>query len=79
MRTKALMDENGILSDDVPFGDPPIMYKYRCRSCGYECEINEAVVDAAYGWTRKRTVCGEGRLPVMECHSCGKEDFICIG
>ena len=38
-----------------PFGEPPIIYNYKCRKCNYNSEMNEAHVDVAYGWTKKRS------------------------
>ncbi len=34
--------------DEVPFGDPPRMYNYRCQKCNFESQMNEANVDAPY-------------------------------
>ena len=63
---------------DVPFGEPPIMFNYKCESCKYSSEMNEAHIDVAYGWTKKRTVCSYGKVPVLECPGCGNESFICV-
>ena len=67
-----------LLDDDVPFGDPPIMYNYQCRACNFNSEMNEAHIDVAYGWTKERTECKYGEVPVLECPVCGKHDFICV-
>jgi hypothetical protein len=45
---------------DVPFGGPTEYYKFRWSRCKFENEMNEANVDAAYGWTKKRTRCSRG-------------------
>jgi len=63
---------------EVPFGDAPIMYNYSCKDCNYSSEMNEAHIDVAYGWTKKRTVCSYGKVPVLECPDCGHEAFICV-
>lgn len=65
--------------EDVPFGDPPRMYNYRCKKCNFESEMNEANVDVAYGWTKKRTKTTDGELvPVLECPNCYKKSFVCV-
>ena len=63
---------------DKPFGEPPIMYNYRCKNCNYSSEMNEAHIDVAYGWTKKRTESLYGDVPVLECPNCKKESFCCI-
>ena len=64
--------------DDVPFGDPPRMYNYKCKNCGFMSDINEAHIDVAYAWTKKRTTCQDGEVvPVLECPDCGKIAFVC--
>lgn len=66
------------IEEDVPFGDPPRMYNYRCQKCSFESEMNEANVDAAYGWTKKRTKTTDGEsVPVLECPNCYKKSFVC--
>ena len=69
-----------LYQDDIeePFGAPPIMYNYKCRDCAYSSEINEAHVDVAYGWTKKRTKSSYGKVPVLECPNCENETFICF-
>jgi hypothetical protein len=64
--------------DEIPFGDPPIMYNYKCRECNFYSDINEAHIDVAYGWTKKRTTCSHGNVPVLECPNCGKFEFVCV-
>jgi hypothetical protein len=64
--------------DDVPFGPEPIMYNYRCKDCNFESEMNEAHIDVAYGWTKKRTKCSYGMLPVLECPNCESMTFVCV-
>ena len=39
--------------NEVPFGDPPIMYNYSCNACNYSSEMNEAIIDVAYSWAKK--------------------------
>jgi len=81
VRKKEFVRENTpIVQDDndVPFGDPPIMFNYKCEKCDYSSEMNEAHIDVAYGWTKKRTICSYGKVPVMECPGCGNESFICV-
>ena len=64
---------------DIPFGPPPRDYKYRCTRCKFENEMNEANVDAAYGWTKKRTRTSDGEMvPVLECPNCSKWTYECI-
>jgi len=65
-------------NDDVPFGPPPLMYNYKCRVCNFENELNEAHVDVAYGWTKKRTMSSYGKVPILECPNCGKMEYVCI-
>ena len=72
MNTSLYQDNN-----EEPFGDPPIMYNYKCKSCNYSSEMNEAHIDVAYGWTKKRTISSYGKVPVLECPDCGREAFIC--
>jgi hypothetical protein len=64
--------------DEIPFGDPPMMYNYKCRGCNFYSDINEAHIDVAYGWTKKRTTCSHGKVPVLECPNCGSFDFVCV-
>lgn len=64
--------------DEEDFGPPVIYYNFRCKKCGYESEMNEANVDVAYGWTKKRVKCSYGLLPVLECPECNRKMFICI-
>lgn len=62
----------------MPFGPPPRMYNYHCLKCNFDSEMNEACVDAAYGWTKKRTKASDGEVvPVMECPMCEKKSFVC--
>lgn len=36
--------------------------------------MNEANVDAAYGWTKKRTRTSVGEIvPILECPNCSRE------
>ena len=68
-----------IEEEEVPFGAPPRMYNYRCQQCSFGSEMNEANVDAAYGWTKKRTKTSDGEtVPVLECPKCSKKSFICV-
>lgn len=46
-------------SNEVPFGGEPIYYNYKCTKCKYKSKMNEANVDVAYGWTKKRVKCSE--------------------
>jgi DNA-directed RNA polymerase subunit RPC12/RpoP len=81
VRKKEYDRENTHLSQaerDEPFGDPPIMFNYRCSDCNYSSEMNEAHIDVAYGWTKKRTISSYGKVPVLECPNCEKEAFICV-
>jgi len=67
--------------EDVPFGGPVEKYKYQCSKCKFTIEVESIHVDAAYGWTKKRTKTSTGEIvPVMECFKCdnGKKTFICI-
>jgi hypothetical protein len=64
--------------NDVPFGPPPIMFNYQCKKCKNSSEMNEAIVDAAYGWSKKRTISSYGKVPVLECPECGNMAFVCI-
>ena len=64
-------------SSEEPFGPPPIMFNYKCKNCSYSSEMNEAHIDVAYGWTKKRTASSYGKVPVLECPECGNETFIC--
>ena len=78
MKEKESEKNEALLDDDVPFGDPPIMFNYKCRICGFASDINEAHIDVAYAWTRKRTMSKKyGKVPVLECPSCEKLEFIC--
>jgi len=58
---------NQEIEEDVPFGGAPEYYKYRCSHCHFENTMNEANVDVASGWTKKRTKCSRGLMPVLEC------------
>jgi hypothetical protein len=41
--------------------------------------MNEAIVDAAYGWSKKRTKTKDGvSVPVLECPNCYKKNFVCV-
>ena len=41
--------------------------------------MNEANVDAAYGWTKKRTRTSDGEIvPVLECPNCSRWTYECI-
>jgi predicted RNA-binding Zn-ribbon protein involved in translation (DUF1610 family) len=64
--------------DELPFGDPPIMFNYKCRDCNFISDMNEAHIDVAYGWTKKRTTSSHGEVPVLECPNCGNMAFICV-
>ena len=64
--------------EEMPFGGPTEYYKFRCSRCKFENEMNEANVDAAYGWTRKRTRCSRGLVPVLECPNCSHQTYECI-
>jgi len=65
--------------EDVPFGPPPRIYKYHCFECDKSFEINEAIIDVACGWTKKRTKTSDGEeVPVLECYSCRKKILKCI-
>lgn len=63
---------------EMPFGGPTEYYKFRCSHCKFENEMNESNVDAAYGWTKKRTRCSRGLVPVLECPNCSKQTYECI-
>ena len=63
--------EKEMEGEDIPFGPPARMYNYQCSKCGFKSEINEAHIDVAYGWTKKRTRTLDGEIvPVMECFKC---------
>lgn len=65
--------------EDVPFGPPPRMYNYHCSSCNITLEVNEAIIDTAYGWTKKRTKTSDNEVvPILECPRCMKLIFKCI-
>ena len=69
---------NQEMDNEVPFGDPPEYYKYRCSHCQFENEMNEANVDVAFGWTKKRTKCSRGLMPVLECPHCSRLTYECV-
>ena len=72
-------EENMLEGEDLPFGPPPRYYKFRCTRCKFENEMNEANVDVAYGWTKKRTRTSDGEIvPVLECPNCSKWTYECI-
>jgi len=55
------------------------MYNYHCSNCDRTLEVNEAIIDVAYGWTKKRTKTSEGEdVPILECPKCMKMNFKCI-
>ena len=60
---------------DVPFGPPPEYYNYRCSQCGYECELNEAIIDAAVLWAEYYKK-HDGGMPILECPHCTRDTFI---
>lgn len=65
--------------EEVPFGAPPRIYNYRCSKCNYKSEMNEAIIDTAYGWSKKRTKTSDGEtIPVLECPDCNRFSFVCI-
>lgn len=65
--------------EDVPFGPPPRVFNYHCSECDAKFEVNEAIVDTAYGWTKKRTKTSDGEeVPVLECYKCRKIILKCI-
>lgn len=65
--------------EEMPFGDPPRMYNYRCSQCDYTSEMNEANIDVAFGWSKKRTKTSNGEtIPVLECPGCNRMSFICV-
>jgi DNA-directed RNA polymerase subunit RPC12/RpoP len=66
------------MEKEVPFGDPPKYYKYRCSHCQFENEMNEANVDVAFGWTKKRTKCSRGLMPVLKCPNCSRQTYECV-
>ena len=79
MKKKELGVVSMIEEEEVPFGDPPRMYNYRCQQCSFESEMNEANVYAAYGWTKKRTKTSDDEtVPVLECPKCSKNSFVCV-
>lgn len=78
MRKKGSDGVNADWQDEIPFGDPPVMYNYKCRICKFKSDINEAHIDVAYGWTKIRTICSYGKVPVLECPNCGHFEFVCV-
>ena len=61
------------------YNDHETYYKFRCTRCKFENEMNEANVDVAYGWTKKRTRTSDGEIvPVLECPNCSKWTYECI-
>ena len=69
---------NQEIEEDVPFGGAPEYYKYRCSHCHFENTMNEANVDVAFGWTKKRTKCSRGLMPVLECPICSCLTYECV-
>ena len=69
---------NPKMEKEVPFGDRPEYYKYKCSHCQFENEMNEANVDVAFGWTKKRTKCSRGLMPVLECPNCSQQTYECV-
>ncbi len=70
--------ETEVEKEEVPFGDPPENYKYKCSRCHFENEMNEANVEPAFGWTKKRTRCSRCLMPVLECPSCSRQTYECV-
>ena len=73
-----LSHANQEIEEDVPFGGAPEYYKYRCSHCHFENTMNEANVDVAFGWTKKRTKCSRGLMPVLECPICSCLTYECV-
>lgn len=69
---------NQEIEEEVPFGGAPEYYKYRCSHCHFENTMNEANVDVAFGWTKKRTKCSRGLMPVLECPICSCLTYECV-
>ncbi len=67
------------MEDDEPFGPPPRMYNYHCSSCDTTSEINEVIIDVAYGQNKNRTKTSDGEVvPVFKCPKCMKRKIKCI-
>jgi len=59
--------------NDITFGPPPEEYSYRCSRCGYEMEVNEAIIDFEFAWAESEGTCPEGCMPVLVCPHCNQE------
>ena len=58
--------------NDIPFGPPPEEYSYRCFQCGYEMEVNEAIIDFEFALAESEGY-AEGFMPVLVCPHCNQE------
>ena len=57
---------------DIPFRPPPEEYLYRCRVCGEEMLVNEAIIDVVVGAAKFRGAY-RGGMPQIDCPGCNGE------
>ena len=61
------------IGEDIQFGPPVEYYSYRCSKCGYEMEVNEAIIDFKVFVAENDGSYYEGFMPVLGCPGCNHE------
>ena len=62
---------------DIPFGPPPVEYKYRRPHCGCEMWVNEAIIDLELGFAEFKG--REAVMPLVGWPDCNRETLAYTG